>query len=89
MLQTRDDMLVILLKHFHAEVHNIIVKDIPTKCANNIYFLTLLHLHISVTADHHRGSRCYKIQPPNNMCSRPRYNYLQLYHPDPKHRVIR
>ena len=31
------------------------------KCTTNIHFLNLLHLHVSVTADHRQGARCYRV----------------------------
>jgi hypothetical protein len=29
---------------------------------NNIYFFNLLHLHVSISADHYQGAHCYTVQ---------------------------
>ena len=61
----------------------------PTKCTNDIYFLNLLHLHISVTFDHHQGAllqsaviqlyvHSYKIQLFTNMSSKTQPSYCLL-----------
>jgi hypothetical protein len=57
------------------------VKENPTLCTNSICFLNLLHVYVSVTADHHEGAR-YRVEQLNNMCIRPKYNYLQLCYPN-------
>jgi hypothetical protein len=51
-------------------------------------FFNLLQLRILVSADHHQGAHCYRVQQLNNMCIRLRYKYLQMCYPDANYRVL-
>jgi hypothetical protein len=70
-------------------VHSSITVKEDQQNAQIIYSLNLLHLHVSVTDDHHQGACCYRVQQLNNMCIRTRYNYLQMCYPDPNNSVVR
>jgi hypothetical protein len=41
---------------FYTVHRGIIIDEKPTKCTNDINVLNLLHLHVSVTFDHHQGA---------------------------------
>jgi hypothetical protein len=40
---------------FYTVHRSITINEKPTKCTNDIYFLNLLQLHVSVTFDHDEG----------------------------------
>ena len=41
---------------FYNVPYSTIISEKPTRCTNDTFFLSSLHLHVSITFDHHQGA---------------------------------